>query len=150
MENRRDDIIHPAFAALKAFCNSQHLRLVCGATLPVFTGCIQFTSAYKTFYRVTMGTAYMLGTYKDEQVPVNPQELTVRREDMWRGHAHGEAGSALHEGAWGRGRGLRFSLCSYSQAVCLALEEAVPFSNMHKEAMCAPNSPGRRYRLRTH
>lgn len=51
MENRTDDIIHPAYAALRAFCNSQHLRHVCGAALPVLTGCIQFTSAYKTFYR---------------------------------------------------------------------------------------------------
>lgn len=105
MENRRNDIIHPAFAALKAFCNSQYLRLVCGATLPGFTGCIQFTSAYKTFYRESLwGQAYMLGTYKDEQVPANPQELTIRREDMWRGHTHGGAGSARHEGAWERGQ----------------------------------------------
>lgn len=48
------------------------------------------------------------------------------------------------------GSGLRFSLCCSSQAVCLALEEAVPFPNMHKGAMCAPSSPGRRNRLRTH
>lgn len=100
MENRTDDIIHPAYAAPRAFCNSQHLRHVCGAALPVLTGCIQFTSAYKTFYRESLqGQFYTLGTYIDEQVPANPQELTVSREDIWRGHAHGGAGSALHEGA---------------------------------------------------
>ena len=39
-------------------------------SLPVFTGCIQFTAAYKTFHRESLqGQTSTLGTYKHEQVP---------------------------------------------------------------------------------
>lgn len=76
-------------------------RPVRRATLPMLSGCIQSTSAYKTFYRESLlGQAYTLEAYKDEQAPANPEELTVSREVLWTGHAHGQAGSALHEGTW--------------------------------------------------
>lgn len=95
MGNRTDDIIHPACAGLRpsafiVFDDS------CGATLPMLTGCIQFTSAYKTFYRVTVGQTSMLGIYKHEQVPADPLELPVSKQARWTAPAQG----SLRRGEW--------------------------------------------------
>lgn len=125
-------------------------RHLYGASLPVLTGCVQFTAACKTFYGESLqGQIFMLGMHKHEQAPGTLMSSPLVRQQA-QSLCTWSTGSVLHSGACRRASALRSSLCSYCQAVCLALEEGVPFSNMHKWTMCAPHSPGLRYSLRTH